>query len=149
MWIALEALCGTVANEVSLAADGACPKTTPPETAGPHPGDGSNGPNVLGEEDVVRSDIRSSFGDASGTADGVPMTLELTLTDLANGDVVRTGMGAIPNSQLWQQTKYGPGPLLDGIFSQSNYGVVTKMGFWLTPAPEVFMPVWVRVCTQS
>src|SRR6516165_9138811 len=44
---------------------------------------------------------------------------------LANGQVVRTGMGAIPRSQLWQQTKYGPGPLLDGIFSQSNFGIVT------------------------
>lgn len=58
---------------------------------------------------------------------------------MPNGDVVRTGMGAMPNSQLWQQTKYGPGPLLDGMFSQSNYGVVTKMGFWLMPEPEASM----------
>jgi (+)-pinoresinol hydroxylase len=64
---------------------------------------------------------------------------------LANGDVVRTGMGAMPNSQLWQQTKYGPGPLLDGIFSQSNYGVVTKMGFWLMPEPEASMAGTVRL----
>jgi FAD/FMN-containing dehydrogenase len=64
---------------------------------------------------------------------------------LANGDVVRTGMGAMPNSQLWQQTKYGPGPLLDGMFSQSNYGVVTKMGFWLMPEPEASMAGTVRL----
>src|SRR4029077_16090060 len=64
---------------------------------------------------------------------------------LANGQVVRTGMGAIPNSRLWLQTKYGPGPLLDGIFSQSNYGVVTKMGFWLMPEPEASMSGRVRV----
>ena len=33
----------------------------------------------------MRSDIRSSFGDATGTAEGVPMTLELALSDLADG----------------------------------------------------------------
>lgn len=57
----------------------------PDETAGPYPGDGSNGPNVLNQSGIVRSDIRSSFGTASGTAAGVPMTLALTITDLANG----------------------------------------------------------------
>jgi FAD/FMN-containing dehydrogenase len=64
---------------------------------------------------------------------------------LANGQVVRTGMGAIPNSRLWLQTKYGPGPILDGIFSQSNFGVVTKMGFWLMPEPEASMSGRIRV----
>jgi protocatechuate 3,4-dioxygenase beta subunit len=54
----------------------------PDETAGPYPGDGSNGPDVLSQSGIVRSDIRSSFGGASGTAEGVPMTLELTVTDL-------------------------------------------------------------------
>jgi protocatechuate 3,4-dioxygenase beta subunit len=51
----------------------------PSETGGPYPGDGTNGPNVLNVEGVVRSDIRSSFGDLTGTADGVPLTIELTL----------------------------------------------------------------------
>lgn len=59
----------------------------PEETAGPYPGDGSNGPDVLEESGVVRSDIRSSIGDASGTAEGVPMTLELVVRDLANDGV--------------------------------------------------------------
>jgi protocatechuate 3,4-dioxygenase beta subunit len=57
----------------------------PDETAGPYPGDGSNGPDVLEQSGVVRSDIRSSIGDASGTAEGVPLTLELTIKDLAGG----------------------------------------------------------------
>jgi FAD/FMN-containing dehydrogenase len=57
---------------------------------------------------------------------------------LANGEVVRTGMGALPNSKTWQQYKYGFGPLVDGIFSQSNFGVVTKMGFWLHPEQEAY-----------
>ena len=55
----------------------------PDETAGPYPGDGSNGPDVLEQSGIVRRDIRSSFGDATGTAEGVPMTLELTVSDLA------------------------------------------------------------------
>jgi len=58
---------------------------------------------------------------------------------LANGEIVRTGMGALPQSQTWQQYKYGFGPYVDGIFSQSNLGVVTKMGFWLYPQPEAFL----------
>ncbi|GAB2812070.1 hypothetical protein GCM10022221_06980 [Actinocorallia aurea] len=53
----------------------------PGETAGPYPGDGSNGPNVLTRSGIVRSDIRSGFGTATGTAEGVPLTIELTLTD--------------------------------------------------------------------
>ncbi len=58
---------------------------------------------------------------------------------LANGDVMRTGMGALPNSKTWQQYKYGFGPYIDGIFSQSNFGVVTKMGVWLMPEPEAYL----------
>jgi protocatechuate 3,4-dioxygenase beta subunit len=55
----------------------------PQETAGPFPGDGSNGPNVLTESGVVRGDIRSSFGSANGVADGVALTLRLTVVDAA------------------------------------------------------------------
>lgn len=57
---------------------------------------------------------------------------------LANGEVVRTGMGAMPDAETWQQFRWGFGPWLDGLFAQSNFGVVTKMGFWLMPAPEAF-----------
>ena len=57
---------------------------------------------------------------------------------LANGDLVRTGMGALPGSKTWQQFSYGYGPWVDGIFSQSNFGVVTKMGFWLMAEPEAY-----------
>src|SRR6185437_7620001 len=57
---------------------------------------------------------------------------------LANGELIRTGMGALPAAQTWQQYKTGFGPWIDGIFSQSNFGVVTKMGFWLMPQPEAY-----------
>jgi protocatechuate 3,4-dioxygenase beta subunit len=51
----------------------------PSETAGPFPGDGSNGANVLNQTGVVRDDIRSSFAGLSGSAAGVPLTIKLTL----------------------------------------------------------------------
>jgi (+)-pinoresinol hydroxylase len=57
---------------------------------------------------------------------------------LANGDLVRTGMGALPKAETWQQFRWGFGPWVDGLFGQSNFGVVTKMGVWLYPAPEAF-----------
>jgi FAD/FMN-containing dehydrogenase len=57
---------------------------------------------------------------------------------LANGEVLRTGMGAVPNAKTWQHYKFGAGPWIDGIFSQSNFGVVTKMGFWLMPQPDAY-----------
>ncbi len=59
--------------------------TIPEETAGPFPGDGSNGVNVLSQDGVVRRDIRSSFGTASGTAEGVPSTIKFSLVDAATG----------------------------------------------------------------
>ena len=55
---------------------------------------------------------------------------------LASGEVLRTGMGALPGSEVWHQYKYGFGPIVDGLFSQSNFGIVTRMGIWLMPAPE-------------
>lgn len=63
----------------------------PDETAGPYPGDGSNGPDVLEQSGIVRSDIRSSL-DGGATAAGVPMTLTLALTDMANGDAPFEGV---------------------------------------------------------
>jgi protocatechuate 3,4-dioxygenase beta subunit len=56
----------------------------PTETTGPYPGDGTNGPNVLAQSGVVRSDIRSSFGSASRLAAGVPLTIALTIVDSKN-----------------------------------------------------------------
>jgi protocatechuate 3,4-dioxygenase beta subunit len=56
----------------------------PSETAGPYPGDGSNGVDVLDESGIVRHDIRRSFGDSRTLAKGVPLRLNLTVTDAAN-----------------------------------------------------------------
>jgi 4-cresol dehydrogenase (hydroxylating) len=64
---------------------------------------------------------------------------------LASGEIVRTGMGALPAAKTWNQFRYGIGPLVDGLFSQSNFGIVTKMGFWLYPQPEAFKAGTIRV----
>jgi 4-cresol dehydrogenase (hydroxylating) len=56
---------------------------------------------------------------------------------LANGESLRTG-GGPPNSLTWHTHKWGTGPFIDGLFSQSNFGVVVKAGIWLMPEPEAF-----------
>jgi protocatechuate 3,4-dioxygenase beta subunit len=89
----------------------------PDETAGPYPGDGSNGPDVLAESGVVRSDIRSSFGTGSGTAGGVPMQLTLTLVDLANGGKPFTGLAVY----VWHCDREGRYSLYSSGVENENY----------------------------
>jgi protocatechuate 3,4-dioxygenase beta subunit len=89
----------------------------PEETAGPYPGDGSNGPDVLELSGIVRSDIRSSFAGSSGTADGVPMTLELLVTDLANDGAPFAGVAVY----VWHCDREGRYSMYtDGVTDQ-NY----------------------------
>ena len=64
---------------------------------------------------------------------------------LADGSLLRTGMGAMAGNRAWHLYKRGLGPTLDQLFMQSNFGIVTKMGVWLMPYPEVYMPLWLRV----
>ncbi|MEJ8573573.1 FAD-binding oxidoreductase [Microbaculum marinum] len=56
---------------------------------------------------------------------------------LGNGEILRTGDGSLDSETLvnWHTSKYSLGPILDGLFAQSNYGIVTKMGIWLLPRP--------------
>ncbi|KJL21412.1 Dioxygenase [Microbacterium oxydans] len=74
----------------------------PDETAGPYPGDGSNGPDVLEDAGIVRQDIRSSI-DGGATAEGVPLTFELRVIDLANGGVPFAGVAVY----AWHCTAQG------------------------------------------
>ena len=74
----------------------------PDETAGPYPGDGSNGPDVLEDSGIVRSDIRSSI-DGKATAEGVPLTFELQVLDLASGGVPFAGVAVY----AWHCTAQG------------------------------------------
>ena len=75
--------CGS-GNSVTDPAGDTCTARIPEETAGPYPGDGSNGPDVLTETGVVRRDIRSSFAGLSGTAEGIPLVVTLTLVSASS-----------------------------------------------------------------
>jgi protocatechuate 3,4-dioxygenase beta subunit len=68
----------------STAAAAECATVIPEETAGPFPGDGSNGPDVLTQSGVVRKDITSSFGSSTTKAAGVPLTIRFAVLDNAN-----------------------------------------------------------------
>ncbi|RFA18158.1 3,4-dioxygenase subunit beta [Subtercola boreus] len=72
----------TASSQTAATADSASSGEIPDETAGPYPGDGSNGPDALSGSGIVRSDIRSSIG-GGATAAGVPMALSLTVLDMA------------------------------------------------------------------
>jgi protocatechuate 3,4-dioxygenase beta subunit len=87
------------------------------ETAGPYPGDGSNGPNILTQSGIVRSDIRSSIGSASGVAEGVPLTVNLTVLDLADGSKPLAG-GAV---YIWQCDREGRYSLYSSGVTNQNY----------------------------
>lgn len=63
---------------------------------------------------------------------------------LPDGRLMRTGMGSIKGSTAWQAFKWGYGPYVDGLFTQSNFGIVTKMGLWLMPKPPVYKPFMIR-----
>lgn len=90
----------------------------PEETAGPYPGDGSNGANVLSESGVVRSDVTSSFGDADGVADGVPLTIDLTVLDV-DGDARTPYAGAAV--YLWHCDAQGRYSLYSEDVVEENY----------------------------
>jgi 4-cresol dehydrogenase (hydroxylating) len=68
---------------------------------------------------------------------------------LPNGELLRTGMGAMEGSRSWQVYKRGFGPSLDGLFMQSSLGIVTKMGLWLMPTPECYSPGWLTIAREE
>jgi protocatechuate 3,4-dioxygenase beta subunit len=74
---------GSTAAVTTAATAGSAP--IPEETAGPFPGDGSNGVDVLTQSGIVRTDIRSSFGSSTTAAEGVPLDIAFTVTDAATG----------------------------------------------------------------
>jgi protocatechuate 3,4-dioxygenase beta subunit len=89
----------------------------PDETAGPYPGDGSNGPDVLEQSGIVRSDIRTSFGTGSATAEGVPMTLELVVSDLADAGAAFEGVAVY----VWHCDREGGYSLYSQGLESENY----------------------------
>jgi protocatechuate 3,4-dioxygenase beta subunit len=110
---------GLAARGVRAAADSTIPTATeeiPDETGGPFPGDGTNGPNVLAA-DAVRSDITSSFGSASGVADGVPLKVVLNVQDVADGGNPLTAAAVY----LWHCDAEGRYSLYSEGATEENY----------------------------
>ena len=89
----------------------------PEETAGPFPGDGSIGPDVLEQAGVVRSDIRSSFADLSGAAPGVPLTVRLQLLHLQDGCAPAPGLAVY----IWHCDRAGRYSLYSRGVTDQNY----------------------------
>jgi protocatechuate 3,4-dioxygenase beta subunit len=103
------------ASSASGAVGASC-AVIPEETAGPFPGDGSNGPDVLSQSGVVRSDIRSSFGSSTTVAEGIPLTIELTIQDGA--DCVPLAGAAV---YVWHCNREGEYSLYSSAVANENY----------------------------
>lgn len=108
---AAPALAGTPVETAAAAC-----RTIPTETAGPFPGDGSNGPNVLTQSGIVRSDLRTSFGTGSATAGGVNLTLNLTV--LSAGTCTPYSGAAV---YLWACDREGRYSMYSPGVTQENY----------------------------
>ena len=108
----------------------------PEETAGPFPGDGSNGPNVLAQSGVVRADIRSSFGTSTTTAKGVPLTIKLTIQDAANNCAPMTGAAVY----VWHCDQAGNYSLYSQAAASENYlrGVQATDGSGVATFQSIF-----------
>lgn len=94
----------------------------PGETAGPYPGDGTNSNasgivNVLTLSGIVRSDIRTSIGSASGTAPGVPLTVTLKLVNTGSSCASLTGYAIY----LWHCTREGGYSLYSSGVTGENF----------------------------
>lgn len=70
---------------------------------------------------------------------------------LADGSIVKTGNYANtnPDHGTWHTFQRSAGPVLDGIFSQSNFGIVVRAGIWLMPKPETIQVGAVRLADSK
>jgi protocatechuate 3,4-dioxygenase beta subunit len=111
---------GVSAATLAAATDSTIPTASeeiPDETGGPFPGDGTNGVNVLAEDGVVRSDITTSFGSATGVADGIPLTVVLNVQDVANGGNPLPGAAVY----IWHCDAEGGYSLYSQGITEENY----------------------------
>jgi 4-cresol dehydrogenase (hydroxylating) len=60
---------------------------------------------------------------------------------LADGSIIRTGAVSDDHSPAFHCHKWGTGPILEGLFSQSNFGIVLNAGIWLMPRPEYHLSI--------
>lgn len=71
------------------------------------------------------------YADHFGTLCGLDVVL-------ADGTMMQTG-GGVPGCATLHTHKWGVGPYTEGLFSQSNFGIVVRAGIWLMPRPERFV----------
>ena len=64
---------------------------------------------------------------------GAVMGLEAVLP---NGEVYSAMLGNLGGKAVDKAFKWGMGPYIDGLFSQSNFGIVTQMTIALAPKPQ-------------
>jgi protocatechuate 3,4-dioxygenase beta subunit len=117
----------TPAAQATTAA--ACLEEVESETAGPFPADGSNGPDVRTTSGIVRTDITTSFGGYSGTADGLPLTFSLVVQDLDCAPLAGAAVYAWHCDRLGRYSLYSSGVTnqnyLRGIQVTDATGLVT------------------------
>lgn len=94
----------------------------PEETAGPYPGDGSNSngsgiANALTLSGIVRSDIRTSIAGASGSAEGVPLTVTLKLVNTNSSCADLSGYAIY----LWHCDREGRYSMYSSGVTDQNY----------------------------
>jgi len=93
--------------------------------------------SVLGNS-IERGFGHTPYGDHFANTAGFEVVL-------ADGTVVNTGFGDYADPRLAACFKWGIGPVLDGLFSQSGMGLVTRGTIWLMPEPEASAAYLVRV----
>jgi 4-cresol dehydrogenase (hydroxylating) len=81
------------------------------------------------------------YGDHFATACGFEVILP-------TGECISTGFGSLPNAKAASVYRWGVGPVLDGLFTQSNFGIVTRMTIWLMPRPE-FTQAYFFLCSSD
>ncbi len=90
------------------------------------PADGSVLANTL-----ERGDAIGPVGDRARNCCGLEVVLP-------NGDLLNTGFAAYRHSLVGTIAPFGLGPAVEGLFFQSNLGIVTRMNVWLAKKPHSF-----------
>ncbi|RYZ62503.1 MAG: hypothetical protein EOP09_18740 [Proteobacteria bacterium] len=103
-------------SQTGSSADGTC-TVIPEETAGPYPGDGSNGANALILSGIVRSAIASSFAGATGVATGIPLKIEITLVNASGSCAELEGYAVY----LWHCDRSGQYSMYSNAVKSENY----------------------------
>lgn len=91
---------------------------------------------------VERGFGHTVYGDHFGNVCGLEVVLP-------SGELLETGFGGLPGANSTEVYRWGAGPSLDGLFSQSNFGIVTRMTVWLMPAPEYFQAYFFQAAGED